>query len=169
MPDRHRGHRGGRFRRPARRRAAGAGASALVVAAALAGCASPATPASPIRIASAYVLQANGIRSIEGYLVIQNNGPADQLTAVTSSAGGSAELFDSVGNGGLRSVSVLAIPAHRTIKLDPAGPHFVISSPGKVRQGTYITLTLVFAHAGRIRVSAQVTNPQYGNESYFGP
>jgi copper(I)-binding protein len=36
-----------------------------------------------------------------------------------------------------------------------------------MKSGTNITLTLRFAHAGKFRVPAEVTNPQTGGSSYF--
>jgi hypothetical protein len=43
----------------------------------------------------------------------------------------------------------------------------VITGAGRMHGGKDITLTLVFAHAGRLSVVAQVTNPQSGGSTYF--
>jgi len=38
-----------------------------------------------------------------------------------------------------------------------------------LHQGTDLTLTLVFAHAGTMAVPAQVNNPANNTGGYFGP
>jgi hypothetical protein len=43
----------------------------------------------------------------------------------------------------------------------------LITGVGPVRGGKDITLTLRFAHAGRVSVVAQVTNPGSGGSSYL--
>jgi copper(I)-binding protein len=49
----------------------------------------------------------------------------------------------------------------------PDGYHMLITGAGPIRGGKDITLTLVFAHAGRVSVVAQVTDPSTGGSSYF--
>ncbi|MHB1434319.1 MAG: copper chaperone PCu(A)C, partial [Streptosporangiaceae bacterium] len=138
------------------------------------GCSSTTPLGQPIRVASAYMILSGGQRTVDGYLVIQNIGPADQLVSVSSSKGGTVTFVRSGAVGpadGMPAPSGrgLLIPGHSTIRLDPAGTHLVISNSSRLKDGTYITLTLDFAHAGRINVNAQVTNPQNGNYTYFGP
>jgi copper(I)-binding protein len=43
----------------------------------------------------------------------------------------------------------------------------LITGAGRLRGGQDVTLTLRFAHAGAVSVTAQVTNPQTGGSSYF--
>jgi copper(I)-binding protein len=124
-----------------------------------------------IKLASAYLMQPTWPGVIDGYVVIQNLGSADQLLAVRSSAGGTIVLRGLAGQGAatVRTVSALSIPGHSIVRLDPAGVHLVITRSAPMHQGTEITLTLVFARAGAVRVAALVTNPQTGGNTYFGP
>ena len=49
----------------------------------------------------------------------------------------------------------------------PDGYHMLITGAGPIRGGKDITLTLVFARAGRVLVVAQVTDPSTGGSTYF--
>lgn len=138
--------------------------------AAMAGCArSHAATAQPISVASAFVLEVSGDNVADGYLVIQNSGPADRLTGVSSSAGGPV-LLRGPGRPGSPAASAhdITIPAHSMVRLDPTGMHLVFTHLEPGRKAAVITLTLVFAHAGTLRVAARVTNPQTDNGGYFG-
>jgi copper(I)-binding protein len=141
----------------------------------LSGCSRPAVAAAhPIQVASAYVVQpAAGAGPV--YVVIENAGPADRLVGVRSSAGGQVLMLSPDGTGstgslaaGLHSVRAIAIPAKALIRLTPAGDHLLITGAGRLRAGSQITLTLLFRHAGAVRVAANVTNPQTGGGSYLG-
>jgi copper(I)-binding protein len=140
-------------------------------ATALSGCGGQPAAVMPIKVASAYVMQANGIKAVDAYFVLANSGSADQLLAVHSSAGGKVLMLDpdAPGLSAARTLSAISIPAHSTTKLDPAGLRLEIIDSGPLHDGTDITLTLVFAHAGQLKVLAQVNNPQTGNSGYFGP
>jgi copper(I)-binding protein len=146
-------------------------ACALAAAGFSAGCARHAPDVSSIKLASAYVIQPAGPGIIDGYLVIQNSGPADRLLTVSSSAGGTIMLGGPTGQDApaTRTVRALSIPGHSIVRLDPADVHLMISRSGPLRQGTEIMLTLVFARAGTIRIAAQVTNPQTGGNGYLEP
>ena len=82
---------------------------------------------------------------------------------------GAQGVSGSSGVATVRLLNEINFPARSTTKLDPTGAHLEIVDSGPLRQGTDITLTLVFAHAGKIKVLAQVSNPQTGNSGYFGP
>jgi copper(I)-binding protein len=147
-------------------------AGLLVAALAVAGCSQRhVTDAQPIKIASAFVMQASGVDEVAAYMVIANRGSADQLVRVSSSAGGKVVMFGPGGPGlaAARTLSWLGIPAHSLTRLDPTGMHLEIVRPGRLRDGTDITLTLVFAHAGTMRVQAQVSNPTVNDGGYLGP
>lgn len=135
------------------------------------GCAQHQAAVAPIKIASAFVLQSAGANTVAGYLVIGNSGPADRLLSVRSSAGGRVLI---VGPGTRRlsatsAVSELSVPGHSVTRLDPSGYHLEIIRSGRLHQGTDITLTLVFARAGTMRVPAEVNNPAADNGGYLGP
>lgn len=157
------------------RRRATAASRALIglvtAAVAVTSCTQHHAAVAPIKIASAYVMQSAGASAVAAYLVIANSGPTDRLLSVRSSAGGQV-LVVGPGRSGLSpasAVSELNVPAHSVTRLDPSGYHLEIVRSGRLHQGTDITLTLVFAHAGTVRVPAQVNNPAANNGGYLGP
>jgi len=164
----------GRARVAGIRVGAGAGLIAsvgLIAAAGLAGCSGAQASSVPIKVASAYVLQSTSAGVTDGYLVIQNAGSVDRLLAVRSSAGGTIIPRGPIAPGttAVQTVSALRIPGHSLVRLDPGDIHLVVTGSRPMRQGTNVTLTLVFARAGIIKVAAEVTNPQTGGNTYFGP
>jgi copper(I)-binding protein len=106
----------------------------------------------------------------QAYLIIQNNGAADRVTSARTSAGGIVTFRGPVGHGGsaMRAVPDIGIPARATVRLVPDGFHMLITGARRMRAGTEITLTLVFARAGKMSVSALVTSPETGGSSYLG-
>jgi periplasmic copper chaperone A len=161
------GNRGGRGANALVRSAA----AGLVVtlAAALAGCAQPASASGPrIELATAYVGQPQGSNITDAYLVIRNNGPADRLISARTSVGGTVTLRGPArGSALMHDVGAITVPAHTLIRLVPNGYHLVIVGSRPMKADTEITLTLVFAKAGAYRVAAEVTNPETGGSSYF--
>ena len=150
--------------------AARAAAACMLLAgtAALAGCAQNAVAAEPIQLGTAYVeVPTSG--TTEAYLVIRNNGPADQLTSARISAGGRVTFREPARAGGttMKTVPDIAIPADSLLRLSPDGSHLLITGAGPMKGGTQITLTLVFARGGTMTVEAEVTNPESGGSSYF--
>ena len=150
-------------------------ASALVVTAlAVTGCtmARAKTGAAAIAATAAYVqVPAKTGQSTVGYLDIRNNGAADELESVTTSAGGTVTLRAAERPGSspvvMHTVPDIPVPANAMTQLVPNNYHLLISGQGPIRDGKDITLKLRFAHAGTITVLALVTNPQNGGSSYF--
>lgn len=142
---------------------------AALASAGVAGCVARARAADAIQVASAYVAVPTTPGVTVAYLVIRNNGPADRLIAVHPSVGGHVvfRAADGPHAVGMRTIPAVRVPAHSLLAMVPDGIHMIIIGPGPLRGGKDITLTLVFAHAGRIPVEAQVTNPQTGGSSYF--
>jgi len=143
----------------------------IAVVAAVTGCAQHHVAVAPIKVASAYVMQSNGANAVAAYLVIANSGSSDRLLSVRSSAGGQVYIVGPNAHdpSAPSALSDLAIAGHGLTRLDPSGYHFEIVHSGRLHQGTDITLTLAFAHAGTMRVPAQVNNPATNNGGYFGP
>ena len=150
---------------------AGAAAACLaaVTAAGLTGCAAKPAAAPPIQIGTSYMPVPPSAGTTVAYVVIRNNGAADRLVAARTSAGGQVAFRAPAGPGDLamHTISSIAIPAHSTVRMVPDGYHMLITGAGAIRGGTDVTLTLVFAHAGRVPVVVQVTNPATGGSTYF--
>src|SRR5215468_1515185 len=151
------------------RAGAAAAGLAVAVAAGLAGCTAKAAPPAPIQIGTSYVPVPQSAGTTVAYVVIRNDGPADRLVSARTSAGGRVAFRAPAGPGDLamHTISSIAIPAHSTLAMVPNGYHMLITGAGPIRGGKDITLTLVFAHAGRVPVVAQVTDPATGGSTYF--
>lgn len=143
----------------------------IAVAVAITGCAQHRIASAPIKIASAFVMQSAGANAVAAYLVIGNSGPPDRLLSVRSSAGGQVLMVGPGrrGSSAASALSALIVAGHRITRLDPSGYHFEIVRSGRLHEGTDITLTLIFAHAGTMRVQAQVSNPGTSIGGYLGP
>jgi copper(I)-binding protein len=150
-------------------RAVAAAGVLLAGGAAIAGCQQAAGSIGQIRVGSAAVPIPAAGGNTDGYLVIQNLGPADRLIAVRTSDGGHV-TFRAPAHGGparMRTVPDIAVPAGATVRMNPDSFHLAITGAGPMQGGTQITLTLTFAKAGKISVPAMVTNPETGGSSYF--
>ena len=144
----------------------------LVTAAAAlaaAGCAHADAVGPQMQLVTASVQQPGSADATDAYLVIRNDGPADRLIAARTSAGGTVTLRGPgpQGPAQMRTVPAIPVPAGQLIHLSPNGYHLLITGSRPMRSGREITLTLVFARAGRLAISAIVTDPQTGGSSYF--
>jgi copper(I)-binding protein len=157
-------------RGPARRTARAALVACLMAlaTASLAGCYARASAAPSISLSTAYVPQPTAGRTV-GYLLIRNNGPRDRLISARASSGGQVTFAAPVpgGRNAVHTIAAIPIPADSVVRLNPDGLRLLITGAGRMRGGKNITLTLTFAHAGPVSVTAQVTNPQTGGSSYF--
>jgi copper(I)-binding protein len=145
---------------------AGAGLIAAAAGGAV-GCAAGAAATPPIQVASAYIpVPSHG--TTVAYVVIRNNGSADQLVSATTSDGGRVTFqAPSPAGAGGHTIAAVPIPADSTVAMRPDGYHIVITGARGMRGGKDISLTLNFARAGPVTVVAQVTNPETGGNSYF--
>ncbi len=161
-------------RRAARRAARSArsvlaGCLVMLAVTGLAGCYARASAAPAILLSTAFVPQPTAAGRTVGYLLIRNNGRRDRLISARTSAGGRVTFAAPMrsGSSAVRAVPSIPIPADSVVRLNPAGLHLLITGTGPLPGGKDITLTLTFAHAGPVSVTAQVTNPQTGGSSYF--
>lgn len=152
-----------------RLRAAAVAVLLALTAAGAAGCAATAAASAPIQLATAYVAVPGAPGTTVAYVVIRNNGPADRLVSAHTSAGGRVAFRTPVNtrSAAMRTVPVITIPPHATLSLAPDSYQLLITGAGPLRGGQAITLTLVFAQAGPVSITAQVTNPETGGSSYF--
>ncbi|MBO0802762.1 MAG: copper chaperone PCu(A)C [Nocardiopsaceae bacterium] len=146
-----------------------AGALAL---AAVTGCSAASAGSSSIAPTGAYVQQPTATgKATVGYLDIRNNGAADKLLSVTTSAGGTVALRGPVRPDAspvlMHTVRDIPIPANSMTQLVPNSYHLLITGAGPMRDGKDITLRLRFAHAGTVTVLALVTNPGGTSGGYF--
>ena len=155
---------------PARRagRAASAVCLTVLAAAGLAGCYARASAAPSISLSTAFVPQPTAGRTV-GYLLIRNSGRRDRLVSARTSAGGRVTFAEPVRSGSntVHLIPSIPIPADSVVRLNPDGLRLLITGAGRMRGGQDVTLTLTFAQAGIVSVTAQVTNPQTGGSSYF--
>jgi periplasmic copper chaperone A len=146
-----------------------AGCLVMLAMAGLAGCYARASAAPAISLSTAFVPQPTAAGRTVGYLLIRNNGGRDRLISARTSSGGRVTFAAPIRSGStaVRTLPSIPIPADSVVRLNPDGLHLLITGAGRLPGGKDITLTLTFAHAGPVSVTAQVTNPQTGGSSYF--
>jgi periplasmic copper chaperone A len=138
--------------------------AALAALAILAGCSGSAdgSPAAAITISDAWVRIVGPGLPAAGYLTIDNRGSlADALVAASSPDAASVEVHqtaaDSSGMVGMAPVARLSCPVGATVALAPGGYHLMIMGlASTLRAGDRLELDLVFEHAGRVIVQAEV-------------
>lgn len=167
----------GRWRLASHRLARSAAVAACAAVMASTGCAVRAATdaaAPSLTVTSAYVpLPAAATPGTTvAFLDIRNDGGPDRLVGARTSVGGTVS-FRAPARQGMRmmtttmTVPEIAIPAASTVRLLPNDAHLLITGAGRMQGGKDITLTLTFARAGTVSVTAQVTDPQNGGSSYF--
>lgn len=96
------------------------------------------------------------------YLTVENASSAeDRLTGASSTFSGRTEIHQmDMANGIMKMRAVangLAVPAHGSVALKPGGYHVMLIGLKKpLKAGEAVALTLDFARAGKIEVSAPV-------------
>ena len=94
------------------------------------------------------------------YLTVTNEGAPDALTGVTTPVAASAGLHESIDDHGvmkMRPVPSLAVTSDKPVTLAPGGYHIMLTGlKHALVAGTSFPLTLTFAKAGRITVTATV-------------
>jgi periplasmic copper chaperone A len=98
--------------------------------------------------------------SAAGYLVINNHGGADVLTAVETPVA-KASLHQSSVTGGMATMRSmdqgLPVPAGQTVALRPGGDHIMLAGLTRpLAAGQKIPATLVFQRAGRVKIEISV-------------
>ena len=134
-----------------------------ITATLLAGCSAAATsPAAGLTVSGAWArATADPARGSAAYLTIANpTAQADTLTSVASPIA-SVEMHqtmtDASGMTGMSPVQSIAVPAGGTVTLEPGGYHLMLMNLTKpLAAGDTIELDLVFQHAGKVTVQAEV-------------
>ena len=143
------------------RSARGATAVALVaVALVVAGC-STATP--KVTVSGAWVRSAAVAgQPTAAYLVISNgSGQPDALVSASSPDAATVQIHetttDTSGMTGMHQIDRLAIPGEGEVTLQPGGHHLMIMGLSRaLTAGGTLELDLVFEHAGKVVVKAEV-------------
>jgi len=136
--------------------------AAVALSACLAGCGSAASPSPGIVVSDPWIRATASVdEAAAGYLTIANNGSAaDALLSVSSPVGtvGIHESqLDSSGMEWMHPVDRVDVPAGATVELAPGGYHLMITGvTAPLTAGQHLELDLVFEHAGRIVVQADV-------------
>ncbi len=134
----------------------------LMWAAAVAACGGTSgTPGGSITVSDAWVRNPPiPDQPDAAYLVIQNNGAADNLLSVTGDIAQTIELHESMESGGMMQMSPvpnIPIPANGKVELKPGGLHLMlINLTRPLKTGDKVQLTLNFEKAGKIPVTAEV-------------
>ncbi|HIJ63079.1 MAG TPA: copper chaperone PCu(A)C [Rhodospirillaceae bacterium] len=97
------------------------------------------------------------------FLSISNSGGADRLIGASSPAAAEVQLHVSEADGDImrmRRVDGVDIPAHGAVVFQPGGYHLMlIGLKEPLKAGTTVAVTLDFAKAGKIAVTAAVEKP----------
>lgn len=133
--------------------------SLLGIAAALAAC----SPAGPrLNVHDGWSRATGQAKTAAAYVIIDNQGGADQLAGVRSTVG-QATLHESTMDGGVMRMRPidpndgLVVPSNGTLRLAPAGAHVMIMGLKRPLQaGDRFDLTLLFDKAGPRKVSITV-------------
>lgn len=134
-----------------------------VAALAIAGCGSAATPsAATASIGDPWARPAAAGGQSAAYFTITNtSGTADALLSATSAAAAKVELHETTTDGagmmGMHPVPRLDIPAGGSVQLKPGSFHLMLMGlTGDLVVGKTIQLDLVFEHAGKVVVTAEI-------------
>ena len=138
---------------------------ALAIFGSIAGCSigAPPSAAGTLTIADSWVRISGGQdQPAAAYLSIVNaSGTADALLSASSPGAASVELHETAmasdGMMGMHPVARLDVPAGGSVALAPGGYHLMINGlTTTLRAGDRLELDLVFDHAGRVVVQAEV-------------
>lgn len=105
----------------------------------------------------------NGVTAI--YLnVLNGTAQPDTLIALSSSVSGLVELHETYDRGdgmmGMREAEDPTFPANYVVQMEPGGKHIMLMQlKRELKEGDTVDLTLEFARAGEITVTAPVRSP----------
>ncbi|MEV4255712.1 SCO family protein [Spirillospora sp. NPDC049652] len=122
----------------------------------------PAAPAAKaaesIKVTGAQVRVPSSPDVTAGYLTITNTGRPDTLTGVDSPAAASVEMHRMTMDGnGMRMEPVTSVPVGKgTVQFAKGSLHLMLMKPRNLRLGQDVPLTLHFANAGDVAVTAKV-------------
>lgn len=123
-------------------------------------------PDNSFELADAWARPAreNGVTAV--YLnVLNGTDQPDTLVALSSKASGLVELHETYDRGdgmmGMREAEDPTFPANDAVQMVPGGKHIMLMQLNReLKEGDTVDLTLEFARAGEITVTAPVRAPQ---------
>ncbi|MBS0297212.1 MAG: copper chaperone PCu(A)C [Proteobacteria bacterium] len=104
-----------------------------------------------------------GVNTTAAYLTVVNPGPkADRLVSATCECGAKVTLHRMWMDHGVMRMRAadkgLEVPAHGELKLAPGGDHLMLTGlKAPLEDKGKVTLTLTFAHAGKVTTFFHVT------------
>ncbi|MGC1300759.1 MAG: copper chaperone PCu(A)C [Caulobacteraceae bacterium] len=135
----------------------------LLLAVPLATATAASVPAPAISVEGAWSRPAlPGMSTGVIYLTVVNHGRgADRLTGASSPMAAHVGLHRSAMSGGVSTMEAvkagLEVPAHGTARLEPNGYHLMMMGlKGGLSAGSSFPASLVFAHAGAVKITVQV-------------
>ncbi|GAA2628643.1 copper chaperone PCu(A)C [Actinomadura fulvescens] len=138
-----------------------AGGAALVLLTAWTATGQAGRPAR-LQITDARVMAPTAAQT-GAYFTVRNHGDQpDELLDVRTPLSASAMISRHVyrdGAGRMAMQGRLAVPSHTTVRMTPSTVNIMIRPLEPLRAGRSVPFTLVFRHAGEVRVSAVVTPP----------
>jgi periplasmic copper chaperone A len=128
----------------------------------LAGCGS--RSAGSLRVETPWIRAAAGGDNSAAFMTIRNGGSqADRLVAAECPAAMMVEIHQSMEKDGMAMmspVSAIEAPSRGQVELKPGGYHVMLMQLKKdLKPGDKVELTLTFAKAGRVAVTAEVRKP----------
>lgn len=102
--------------------------------------------------------------------IVNRGAKLDRLLSVETTASATAELHTHLHENGvmrMRHVEAIEVPAGGSVTLEPAGYHVMLLGVTKpLRSGFGVPLTLTFAEAGRVEVTAVITQQGQDFKAY---
>jgi periplasmic copper chaperone A len=117
---------------------------------------------SGLSVGSAYMPQPVSDSMAAGFLVISNDGGADdRLSSVTSDVAGEVTIHTTVGQS-MEQVKDLDIPAHGKLVLESGGDHLMFEKlKRKPKEGDTVSLELRFTESDPVKVEMPVKSATY--------
>ncbi|MEV5571533.1 SCO family protein [Spirillospora sp. NPDC052269] len=132
---------------------------ALLSAPASASASPSAGTSDSIKVTGARVRTPSSPDVTAGYMTITNSGQPDTLTGVDSPAAGTVEMHRMVMNGanGMKMEQIMTVPIGKgTVEFAKGSLHLMLMKPHDLKLGQDVPLTLHFAKAGDVAVTAKV-------------
>jgi hypothetical protein len=100
-----------------------------------------------------------GVGSVFMKIVNTGNG-GDELVSVRLSIPGTITELHEMKDGRMARVKKIVIPSGTSVEMKPGGSHIMVFMlPKDIKEGSEITLALVFERSGEMEISAKLTKP----------